>query len=123
MNRPAASTTAGLWWGQAACRGLPSDWFVPLGDPFDDPGEEPWDPDPRAKAFCDACPVRVECLAFALARPEERGTWGGLSWHQRRQAKRIRRRQACPACYATDLVEVDRHQICLGCASSWRVSG
>jgi WhiB family redox-sensing transcriptional regulator len=31
----------------------------------------------RAKALCATCPVRVECLAGALAREEPWGVWGG----------------------------------------------
>ena len=31
----------------------------------------------RAKAFCQACPVREECLAGALERREPWGVWGG----------------------------------------------
>jgi WhiB family redox-sensing transcriptional regulator len=31
----------------------------------------------RAKQLCDSCPVRVECLAGAVARHEPWGVWGG----------------------------------------------
>lgn len=31
----------------------------------------------RAKALCDACPIRAECLAGALRREEPWGVWGG----------------------------------------------
>jgi WhiB family redox-sensing transcriptional regulator len=31
----------------------------------------------RAKAFCQACPVRVACLDAAVARREPWGVWGG----------------------------------------------
>ena len=31
----------------------------------------------RAKAFCQECPVREDCLAAALARCEPWGVWGG----------------------------------------------
>jgi WhiB family redox-sensing transcriptional regulator len=30
-----------------------------------------------AKAMCQACPVRLECLAGALERREPWGVWGG----------------------------------------------
>lgn len=29
-----------------------------------------------AKQICEGCPVRVECLAWALERPEHHGVWG-----------------------------------------------
>lgn len=31
----------------------------------------------RAKALCAGCPIRVRCLAGALARREPWGVWGG----------------------------------------------
>ena len=31
----------------------------------------------HAKSLCQACPVRAECLAGALARQEPWGVWGG----------------------------------------------
>jgi WhiB family redox-sensing transcriptional regulator len=34
------------------------------------------------------CPVRGECLAYALEHDERFGIWGGLSERQRRQLKR-----------------------------------
>ena len=30
-----------------------------------------------AKALCQSCPIRVQCLAGALARREPWGVWGG----------------------------------------------
>lgn len=37
-----------------------------------------------AKALCRECPVRVECLEYALKHEEMEGVWGGLSDKQRR---------------------------------------
>ncbi len=48
----------------------------------------------EAKQVCMACPVRIDCLEYALARSEEWGIWGGLSEGQRRQLKRERREVA-----------------------------
>ena len=31
----------------------------------------------RAKALCESCPIRIECLAGALSREEPWGVWGG----------------------------------------------
>jgi WhiB family redox-sensing transcriptional regulator len=42
----------------------------------------------RAKAICSRCPVRVECLAFALESKVEFGVWGGLNGRERRALTR-----------------------------------
>lgn len=46
-----------------------------------------------AKAICQTCPVRQECLDFALANGEKFGLWGGLSVKERRQERRRRLRE------------------------------
>lgn len=38
-----------------------------------------------AKMLCRRCPVRAECLAYALASHEKFGVWGGLSERERRK--------------------------------------
>lgn len=38
-----------------------------------------------AKKICGCCPVREECLDYALTRREEWGVWGGLSTSERRR--------------------------------------
>lgn len=37
-----------------------------------------------AKSVCAACPVRQECLEYALENDERFGVWGGLSERERR---------------------------------------
>lgn len=39
-----------------------------------------------------ACPVRVDCLAFAIANDERYGVWGGASINDRRRIRRAARR-------------------------------
>ena len=43
----------------------------------------------EAKRICSACPVRDECLEYALANDERFGIWGGLSERERRRVKRL----------------------------------
>ena len=40
-----------------------------------------------AKAMCAGCPVRAECLEYALAHDERYGVWGGTSERERRRLK------------------------------------
>jgi hypothetical protein len=42
----------------------------------------------RAKRVCAACPLRLPCLAVALARNEQFGVWGGLTETERRPLPR-----------------------------------
>lgn len=42
----------------------------------------------EAKKICLGCPVRQECLDYALAHDERFGIWGGLSERERRRLKR-----------------------------------
>ena len=39
----------------------------------------------KAKAICSVCPVKGECLDFAMAIREPYGIWGGLTEADRRQ--------------------------------------
>ncbi|MQA85036.1 MAG: WhiB family transcriptional regulator [Streptosporangiales bacterium] len=41
-----------------------------------------------ALRVCAACPVRRECLRFAIENGELYGVWGGLSEEQRRRLRR-----------------------------------
>ncbi len=43
----------------------------------------------EAKRICGVCPVRGECLDYALSNDERFGIWGGLSERERRRAKRF----------------------------------
>ncbi|MEU2621994.1 WhiB family transcriptional regulator [Streptomyces sp. NPDC007157] len=44
----------------------------------------------QAKAVCAGCPVRTECLAYALDRRIEHGIWGGMTERERRALLRRR---------------------------------
>lgn len=78
------------WMRKAACRGEGFDaWF-----PTDEVGEEA---DP-ARRVCAGCPVRPECLDYALDCSIRHGLWGGLS--PRERAALNRRRVPQPAAKA-----------------------
>jgi WhiB family transcriptional regulator, redox-sensing transcriptional regulator len=71
------------WDLQAACRGVSADFFVhPLaGEPYDLRRRR----EAHARRVCEQCPVRQECLAYALRVHEPLGIWGGLSEGERRR--------------------------------------
>jgi WhiB family redox-sensing transcriptional regulator len=68
----------------AMCADLPPAIFFPS----DGAGVE------AAKQVCAECPVRAQCLAYALAERIEHGVWGGASERERRRMLRRRRRGA-----------------------------
>lgn len=74
-----AAETAG-WWSEAACRGLDPNVFHP--SPDDVAGLR------AAVAVCETCPVRDECLRYALETGEEQGVWGGVSGRARKAMRR-----------------------------------
>ena len=43
----------------------------------------------RAKAVCEGCSVREECLDHALANNERYGIWGGLTDAERRNLRSV----------------------------------
>lgn len=53
----------------------------------------------KAKEVCTNCPVKSECLDFALETNQDSGIWGGTSEEERRNIRRERaaRLKARPA--------------------------
>jgi WhiB family redox-sensing transcriptional regulator len=70
-----------------------SDWKLqgectkyPWGTMFPDPGDT--DVIATAKAVCNACPVRVDCLTWAIEKHEYYGVWGGETEEERKEMRR-----------------------------------
>jgi WhiB family transcriptional regulator, redox-sensing transcriptional regulator len=80
------------WRFDAACRGAdPSLFFAPN---YFETRQEKAGREAVAKVLCDRCPVRADCLAFALEIREPHGIWGGLNELERRQLLRELPRRA-----------------------------
>ncbi|MCT9007145.1 WhiB family transcriptional regulator [Streptomyces rhizosphaerihabitans] len=75
------------WRDSAACRTVDPDLFFPIGStgPALLQIQE-------AKAVCAGCPVRDECLRWALDTGQSVGVWGGTSEAERRALARRRSR-------------------------------
>ena len=41
-----------------------------------------------AKVVCRKCPVRSQCLAYAMDAPIDHGIWGGMTERERRRHRR-----------------------------------
>jgi WhiB family redox-sensing transcriptional regulator len=68
------------WRDDAACATVDYDVFFPPDDEANEAIE--------AKAVCAVCPVRDECLEYALATNQTEGVWGGLDASERRRMRR-----------------------------------
>ena len=75
------------WIEQAGCLEEDPELFFPVG--YSQPAKEQTS---RAKAVCLPCPVRGECLRWALDTCQDAGVWGGLDEEERRVIRRQRRR-------------------------------
>ena len=69
------------WMRRSACRGRTTVDFFP------DPGAST----EAARATCATCPVRDDCLAFALADRATQGIGGGTDEAERRALRRRRK--------------------------------
>lgn len=69
------------WRTEAACAEVPDVDFFPVND---DLGEMT-----RALAVCAECPVREECLAFAIETNQSDGIWGGTTPGERSKLRRV----------------------------------
>ena len=70
------------WQIRAACRGPHSAVFFP--PPQFERKEEKLQREARARDICASCPVRLDCLDYALQIREPHGIWGGLSEAERK---------------------------------------
>lgn len=74
---------------ESACVGAPASFFFPDRETKreEDSAEAllaEWVP----ARYCNACPVRDECLAYALEIQADSGIWGGLTSAQRKEFSR-----------------------------------
>lgn len=86
------------WMEQAACRGLTDEFFPePVnGSRRSGPNADLRRDYAAAKAVCDSCPVRDDCLEYAVLLPwvHVQGMLAGLRPSQLRELRRARRRSA-----------------------------
>jgi WhiB family transcriptional regulator, redox-sensing transcriptional regulator len=77
------------WRNDAACTGMDTLIFFPIGE------TGPALPQVNlARKVCSSCPVKDECLEFAIATIQNDGIWGGTTEDERRLIKRARRAAA-----------------------------
>ncbi|MFF9909147.1 WhiB family transcriptional regulator [Streptomyces sp. NPDC013457] len=78
------------WRARAACQDVDPDLFFPVGT-----GAPALIQVEEAKEVCRRCPVREECLRWAMDDSRQvTGVWGGLDEGERQSLKRRARRRA-----------------------------
>lgn len=77
------------WRSRAACTGTDPDLFFPNGV-----GKSAIAQIREAKRICFQCPVRDDCLEWALATGQTDGVWGATDEAARRRIQRQRRKAA-----------------------------
>lgn len=87
LQRLLLGSTDRSWVEQAACRGSAVGWFFPRDAERVN----------AQRAVCARCPVREECLDYALATNEKYGVWGGMSVKERKSLRRKHQRAALKA--------------------------
>ena len=92
------------WPDLAACAEVDGEVFFP------EKGGSTWD----GKRVCRGCPVRADCLTYALEHDERFGIWGGLSEPQRRQFLRQSGGVITPALIAEAIRRQDE-KVCADC--------
>lgn len=99
------------WQDNAKCNGAPFD-FTPDVESSRGLAE-------AAGHWCNTCPVRTECLAYALLY-RLAGYWGGTDTSERRLLAYTRNRVHCPVCKSKALIRTSEgHEICQRCGMSW----
>ena len=79
------------WQWRAACRNHDANVF--FAPNHFEPKPEREAREAVAKGICRTCPVRVECLEYAIRIREPHGIWGGLNELERRLLIRKRERE------------------------------
>jgi len=77
--RTAVTDHLAEWWSLAACQHADPDLFFPISAAGPARAQLV-----GAKAVCARCPVRPDCLRYALAADPVQGVWGGLTEEERR---------------------------------------
>lgn len=104
------------WRDQAACQGRDTEMF--FSEDEDRPSRERTAREAEAKAVCKPCPVKQQCLQFALDG-DELGVWGETDTQERRKLRRRGRRRSCARCSGAQVTGTDTAQVCLECGATW----
>jgi WhiB family transcriptional regulator, redox-sensing transcriptional regulator len=77
------------WRSQGACLHADPDVFFPISVAGASTTQVR-----MARAICAGCPVRSDCVDFAVEHREIQGIWGGTTDEERKKLRRVRARTA-----------------------------
>jgi WhiB family transcriptional regulator, redox-sensing transcriptional regulator len=83
------ATALADWRRSAACRSADPDLFFP--------GTGGAGRVEQAKALCNTCRVRRQCLQYAITEDEDYGVWGGMTEDERRRSSWLARSRRASA--------------------------
>lgn len=98
------------WQAKAACEGMNLNSFFPDMDFL---------VEPEVLIACGRCPVKENCLNWAMEHGEEFGVWGGMTEEQRRKIGNKQTRVRCPDCRSDRVMKQSNHEVCISCGLSW----
>jgi len=98
------------WVELAACRDVDGELFYPVSV-----RAELAQP---AKSVCRRCPVKAECLQYALDTGEREGIWGGLTPGERSAYANGHAHQPCRRCGKTFVPRLRGQKRCPTCAKT-----
>ena len=99
MSQQIHDDTTTPWADFGRCVGVDPDVFFPRR------GQDP----APAKSLCRQCPVRSDCLEWALETNQKHGIWGGMTEGQRRRLRRPITVHAADAAHVTAEPQRQRH--------------
>jgi WhiB family redox-sensing transcriptional regulator len=71
------------YWDEASCASVDMELFFPERSSKDQPHIS------QVKMICMSCPIRTKCLQFALDENEQFGVWGGMTYRERLQLRKL----------------------------------
>lgn len=99
------------WQEQAACKGIDVNVFFPANR----------QESAAACAYCKKCPVKQECLDYAVAEHLEDGVYGGMSEAERDRLRRLKERR-CETCAGPYMSTSHTARYCPNCREEHRLT-
>lgn len=78
------------WREQSACLGADPEWWFPHNSEGTKKSSGHTANTRKAKKICMECPVRIDCLEYAMSTGQYWGIWGGFDFDERTQLRKTK---------------------------------